>query len=510
MIRTITIRPAVVALLLAALLLVSGAGIASAQTGEPPAALPLPPANIAAVNGASPGEVNLTWDAAAGAKFYRVGWIARADLLAAGDNWLERFAFVNISAKTDYTLTRLTPGADYWFIVASIGEANGVPQWAASWVHLALAENPTDTPVPLTGAQLLRTVKPALAQIIYTYTDENYSEEVTIGGTGFIVRADGLLVTNAHVVRDAENGTVNIHLQNLEGELQKLTGRVLGLGILRDLAVVQIDAKQTFPALALGDSDAVQGTDEVTAWGYPYGNILGTYPTVTKGIISSVGRVFEDTDYLQTDAPINPGNSGGPLVDRFGRVIGVNTAAILGGENTGLAIASNEVKRRLDELAAGGPDQAAYRNLKFGYGYTLDIPAGWYIANEHSECTRFANAGGSRDAVICADDITGKYEADREQLAAHAEHIWRELLERRIYPIAFRRIEQNQAHFYRLEYRNWNHYSECGVEHTVTLVGLSAAYPENPHGFTWEVSMCESNRQQHGAEREAMLNSFKP
>ena len=510
----------------------AGAGTASAQESTPaptpaptatppPAATPTPPrppANIAAVNGANSGEVNLTWDAAAGATAYRVGWIAHDDLLAAGANWLERFAFVDIGAKTAYTLTRLTPGADYWLIVASIGEPNGAPQWAARWVRLTLAgappptAGPTPTPLPdgdtpLTRAELVRLVKPALAQLSYTFTDDNYPEGVTISGTGFIVRADGLLVTNAHVVRETE--TVTVHLQNLQGEMQELKGRVLGRGILADLALVQIDSDQTFPTLELGDSDAVQGADEVTAWGYPYGDILGTYPTVTRGIISSLGRIFEDTDYLQTDAAINPGNSGGPLVDRFGRVVGVNTAAV-GGDNTGLAIASNEVKRRLDELESGGPAKATYRGRKFGYGYALDIPAGWYILIEFSECTLFADADGTRLALICAEDIAGKYDADQDQLAAHAEKVWSELREQEIDPLSFRRVRQNEAQFYRLEYRNLASYLECGVDHTVALVALSAAYPENPHGFTWQVLMCESSRQQHGQERQAMLDSFRP
>ena len=123
----------------------------------------------------------------------------------------------------------------------------------------------------------------------------------------------GLVVTNRHVVDDAS--TVTVRMNASDGQRLELTGRVLGRGILADLAVIQLDSNRTFATLPLGDSDVVAQGDEITAWGYPLGSFLGTDPTLTRGIISSTNRVFEDTDYLQTDASIAPGNSGGPVVD---------------------------------------------------------------------------------------------------------------------------------------------------------------------------------------------------
>ena len=118
-------------------------GPAKAQTGDP---LPPPPAGITAVNGPNPGEVNLTWSAVAGANYYRVGWIADADYRATGDDWLERFAFVDVANKTSYTITRLTPGTDYWFIVGSNSERYGAPQWPDNWASLRLNDDQSSCP----------------------------------------------------------------------------------------------------------------------------------------------------------------------------------------------------------------------------------------------------------------------------------------------------------------------------------------------------------------------------
>ena len=112
-----------------------------AQVGAPP-----PPSGITAVNGPNPGEVNVTWSAVAGANYYRVGWIADDDYRAAGDDWLERFAFVDVAGKTAYTITRLTPGTDYWFIVASNSEQYGPPRWPQNWVPLRLNDDQSPCP----------------------------------------------------------------------------------------------------------------------------------------------------------------------------------------------------------------------------------------------------------------------------------------------------------------------------------------------------------------------------
>ena len=141
--------------------------VAQAQMDDSPP----PPSGITAVNGPNPGEVSLLWNAAAGANYYRVGWIADADYRTARDSgapWLERFGFVDVESKTAYTITRLTPGTDYWFIVASNSERYGPPQWPQNWVSLRLNDDqsscptilPTPTPTPAPTPQTTPTPRP--------------------------------------------------------------------------------------------------------------------------------------------------------------------------------------------------------------------------------------------------------------------------------------------------------------------------------------------------------------
>ena len=134
----------------------SSGGVTSALAQSTPPA----PGSLSLANGPNPGEVSLTWNAVAGANYYRVGWIANADYLqtqAAGTNFLERFAFVDLAGKTAYTVTRLTPGEDYWFIVGSNETRYGEPAWS-EWHLLTLNAAtapfcPTDTAtVPLPTA----------------------------------------------------------------------------------------------------------------------------------------------------------------------------------------------------------------------------------------------------------------------------------------------------------------------------------------------------------------------
>jgi len=138
-------------------------------------------------------------------------------------------------------------------------------------------------------------------------------------GSGVIVRPDGYIITNNHVV--AEGGRLKVMLR----DGQTYDARVIGTDPPTDLAVIKIEAGG-LPVAELGDSDAIAVGHVVLAIGNPY----GLDRTVTQGIISAVGRanvgIADFEDFIQTDAAINPGNSGGPLVDIHGRVIGINTA----------------------------------------------------------------------------------------------------------------------------------------------------------------------------------------
>lgn len=153
-------------------------------------------------------------------------------------------------------------------------------------------------------------------------------------GSGFIIGADGRILTNAHVVDGADTVTVTLK----DGRTFK--GKVLGEDSVTDVAVVKIQANQ-LPTVALGKSDQLK----LGEWAIAIGNPLGLDNTVTTGIISATGRSSsavgvpdQRVSFIQTDAAINPGNSGGPLLNQRGEVIGMNTAIIQGAQGLGFAI----------------------------------------------------------------------------------------------------------------------------------------------------------------------------
>ncbi|GAB4157083.1 MAG: DegQ family serine endoprotease [Planctomycetaceae bacterium] len=193
-------------------------------------------------------------------------------------------------------------------------------------------------------------------------------------GTGLIISEDGYVVTNNHVVRQADEVKVTLH------DKRSFIAKVVGTDPQTDLAVLKVEADGLVPA-KLGNSDSMQVGDWVLAIGSPF----GLTQTVTAGIISAKGRadmgITDYEDFIQTDAAINPGNSGGPLVNLRGEVIGINTAiATRSGGNVGLgfAIPSNMVNHiRRSIIKTGGVKRgrigAAIQNLNeelaksFGY-----------------------------------------------------------------------------------------------------------------------------------------------
>lgn len=166
-------------------------------------------------------------------------------------------------------------------------------------------------------------------------------------GSGFIVSSDGFIVTNHHVIANADKIEVTL----LDGSIYK--AEVVGKDKLSELALLKIEAKN-LPYVKWGDSDKM----EIGDWVLAIGNPLGFDNTVTTGIISGLGRsVFANTAYgqfLQTDAAINFGNSGGPLFNMDSEVIGINTAIVAGGQNIGFAIPSNLAKKVIEQLKKYG------------------------------------------------------------------------------------------------------------------------------------------------------------
>lgn len=167
-------------------------------------------------------------------------------------------------------------------------------------------------------------------------------------GSGFIISADGMVITNEHVVDGARS--VEIWLTNG----RRYYGEVLERSADADLALVQIDSNDRFDAIGIGNPQDARVGDEVLALGFPLADRIGGDMTVTRGIISST-RTVAGINILQTDAAINPGNSGGPLVNTDGAVIGVNTSKIDESDgrpvdNIGFAVSVIELERRLSTL----------------------------------------------------------------------------------------------------------------------------------------------------------------
>lgn len=166
-------------------------------------------------------------------------------------------------------------------------------------------------------------------------------------GSGFIVRKDGYIVTNAHVVKGAEKIKVTLN------DRRTFDGKVIGLDAFSDLAVIKINA-DNLPTLKMGSSTTLRPGEFAVAIGSP----LGYDHTVTLGIISAVGRSVTDVNgninFIQTDAAINPGNSGGPLLNLSGDVIGVNTAIRRDAQNIGFSIPIDVAKTVADSIIATG------------------------------------------------------------------------------------------------------------------------------------------------------------
>ena len=219
-------------------------------------------------------------------------------------------------------------------------------------VPLTRTNTPTPTPAP--NSVPAPTATPTLSAVVERISPSVVQIVTPAGtGSGFVVHADGLVVTNAHVVE--RFATVEVRLPDGGA----YTGKVLGVDEIADLAVVDIGPRSSLEPATLGDSDEVKVGEDVIAMGFPLGDTLGVSPTITRGIVSAKRFSESEITLLQTDAAINPGNSGGPLFGRNGQVVGVNTSKLFGSdegkplEGIGLAVSVNDVRDRLNSLARG-------------------------------------------------------------------------------------------------------------------------------------------------------------
>ncbi|WFP76631.1 DegQ family serine endoprotease [Mesorhizobium sp. WSM4906] len=223
-------------------------------------------------------------------------------------------------------------------------------------------------------------------------------------GSGFIVGADGTIVTNNHVV----DGATSIKVTLDDGT--ELPAKLVGHDAKNDLAVLKIKASKPLPTVKWGDSNKLMTGDQVLAIGNPFG--IGT--TVTAGIVSARGRDLHSgpfDDFIQIDAPINHGNSGGPLVDVSGNVVGIDTAIYSpngGSVGVGFAIPSNQAQKVVAKLMKGGDIEYGYLGVQIqpvtpdvAGAIGLDHPGGALVA-QVTDGSPAAKAG-----IETGDVITG-------------------------------------------------------------------------------------------------------
>lgn len=220
---------------------------------------------------------------------------------------------------------------------------------------------------PLSTVEIVRRVNSSVVRIDVDAdvdaidVDEPSGPQSTHGvGTGLIIDSSGLIITNNHVV--AGDDLQDIEIVVTLSDARQFPARIVGTDPPTDLALIRIDAPGLSSA-TLGDSGTLEVGADVVAIGHALG--LAGEPSVTRGVVSAKNRAIRLEPYsiggaIQTDASINPGNSGGPLVDEFGRVIGINTAVIDGTADIGFAISIDLAKSIVEELLAHGKVQRAF------------------------------------------------------------------------------------------------------------------------------------------------------
>ena len=264
--------------------------------------------------------------------------------------------------------------------------------------------------------EIYKAAKDSVAYITCTVYQQTFFFEMVPTralGSGFLINADGRILTNNHVI----SGSSKIEVRFSDGS--RYTAKVLVADRADDLAMIQIDPKKNLPFLKLGDSDALQVGQKVLAIGNPF----GFSGTLTTGVVSSLGREIRNENstlegLVQTDAAINEGNSGGPLLDSQGNVIGINTAILApsgGNIGIGFAMPINRAKAMLEDFRAG----KSFGRPRFGASTVyvagdlaaeLKLPtSGGLLIQEigRGSAAEMAGLRGYRDVVLVGNERLG-------------------------------------------------------------------------------------------------------
>jgi serine protease Do len=268
-------------------------------------------------------------------------------------NRFARFAWPAVALATVLTVVGVVPRFGFsrdgaiWSERAA-GSAPVAMTQAPAWVEIAKTVKPAVVNVSVRGVERKGKAEDPADEFMQRF-GRSPKRMLRGLGTGFVINADGYVVTNNHVV----DGASEIRVKFSDG--RELMGKVVGRDEKTDLALVKVEATG-LPVIPMGDSSKLEVGEPVMAIGNPF----GLEQTVTTGIVSATGRTIGAgpyDDFIQTDASINPGNSGGPLVNARGEVVGVNTmiASETGGSvGIGFAIPTNLVKPVVSQLAQSG------------------------------------------------------------------------------------------------------------------------------------------------------------
>jgi S1-C subfamily serine protease len=355
---------------------------------------------------------------------------------------MPRISRENGRARLQWPPVRSSSAAALALIAAVIGGALVlVVASAAGWLHKGStktvvvrapapsagdASAPVVAAKPLLGngfqpAQIYRSRAAGVVTIVSYFDDANLPDARAGQGSGFVVSRDGLILTNAHVITTAGQGTGattkarTVYVEFADGD--RVTASVVGADLFDDVGVLRVDPRQhALDPVPLGNSSRVVVGQPVAAIGSPFGNTdslsVGVVSAIRRSIPSLTSK-YDLVDAIQTDAPINHGNSGGPLFDARGRVIGINAQIRSSGsgsgfEGVGFAVPIDSARRSMSQLLASGGVKYAYVGIKtedltpaiarkFGYAATRGALVD--VVNDGSAAARAGIAAGTRDAV---------------------------------------------------------------------------------------------------------------
>jgi serine protease Do len=317
---------------------------------------------------------------------------------------LTRFAWPALALAAALTVVGVVPRLGFtrdgaiWSERAA-GSAPVAMTQAPAWVEIAKIVKPAVVNVSVKGE---RKAEGPAEEFMQRFGGSSPKRMVRGLGTGFVINADGYVVTNNHVV----DGATEIRVKFSDG--RELPGKVVGRDEKTDLALVKVEATG-LPVIPVGDSSKLEVGEPVMAIGNPF----GLEQTVTTGIVSATGRTIGAgpyDDFIQTDASINPGNSGGPLVNARGEVIGVNTMIASGSGGSvgiGFAIPTNLAKPVVTQLAQNGHVVRGWLGVSI-QPVTKDLAASFGLPNTTGALVGSVsdNSPASKAGVKSGDVIT--------------------------------------------------------------------------------------------------------